>query len=255
MGGFANYPSLEDRTVFITGGALGIGESLVEAFVRQKSRVAFIDLDFDASQALQKRLEDEGLQKPWFKPCDVRDIASLEKCLRNAALDLGPVSVLVNNAGNDERHKADEISVEYWDDRIAVNLRHQFFAAREVARDMKENGGGSIINFGSVQAYLSSPGMSGYAVSKYGVRGVTRTLAREFGKNNIRVNTVVPGWVMTERQKELWVDEAAEKMIDEVQCLPGRLQPSDVARLVLFLASDDSAMCTAQDFIVDAGWV
>jgi NAD(P)-dependent dehydrogenase (short-subunit alcohol dehydrogenase family) len=170
-------------------------------------------------------------------------------------LDLGPVSVLVNNAGNDERHKADEISVEYWDDRIAVNLRHQFFAAREVARDMKENGGGSIINFGSVQAYLSSPGMSGYAVSKYGVRGVTRTLAREFGKNNIRVNTVVPGWVMTERQKELWVDEAAEKMIDEVQCLPGRLQPSDVARLVLFLASDDSAMCTAQDFIVDAGWV
>ncbi|MDP6638286.1 MAG: SDR family oxidoreductase [SAR324 cluster bacterium] len=255
MGGFANYPSLEDRTVFITGGASGIGESLVEAFVRQKSRVAFIDLDFDASQALQKRLEDEGLQKPWFKPCDVRDIASLEKCLRNAALDLGPVSVLVNNAGNDERHKADEISVEYWDDRIAVNLRHQFFAAREVARDMKENGGGSIINFGSVQAYLSSPGMSGYAVSKYGVRGVTRTLAREFGKNNIRVNTVVPGWVMTERQKELWVDEAAEKMIDEVQCLPGRLQPSDVARLVLFLASDDSAMCTAQDFIVDAGWV
>ena len=255
MGGFANYPSLEDRTVFITGGALGIGESLVEAFVRQKSRVAFIDMDFDASQALQKRLEDEGLQKPWFKPCDVRDIASLEKCLRNAALDLGPVSVLVNNAGNDERHKADEISVEYWDDRIAVNLRHQFFAAREVARDMKENGGGSIINFGSVQAYLSSPGMSGYAVSKYGVRGVTRTLAREFGKNNIRVNTVVPGWVMTERQKELWVDEAAEKMIDEVQCLPGRLQPSDVARLVLFLASDDSAMCTAQDFIVDAGWV
>ena len=255
MGGFANYPSLEDRSVFITGGALGIGESLVEAFVRQKSRVAFIDLDFDASQALQKRLEDEGLQKPWFKPCDVRDIASLEECLRNAALDLGPVSVLVNNAGNDERHKADEISVEYWDDRIAVNLRHQFFAAREVARDMKENGGGSIINFGSVQAYLSSPGMSGYAVSKYGVRGVTRTLAREFGKNNIRVNTVVPGWVMTERQKELWVDEAAEKMIDEVQCLPGRLQPSDVARLVLFLASDDSAMCTAQDFIVDAGWV
>ncbi len=255
MGGFANYPSLEDRSVFITGGASGIGESLVEAFVRQKSRVAFIDLDFDASQALQKRLEDEGLQKPWFKPCDVRDIASLEKCLRNAALDLGPVSVLVNNAGNDERHKADEISVEYWDDRIAVNLRHQFFAAREVARDMKENGGGSIINFGSVQAYLSSPGMSGYAVSKYGVRGVTRTLAREFGKNNIRVNTVVPGWVMTERQKELWVDEAAEKMIDEVQCLPGRLQPSDVARLVLFLASDDSAMCTAQDFIVDAGWV
>ena len=255
MSGFANYPSLEDRTVFITGGASGIGESLVVAFVRQKSRVAFIDHDFDASQALQKRLEDEGLQKPWFKPCDVRDIASLEKCLRNAALDLGPVSVLVNNAGNDERHKADEISVEYWDDRIAVNLRHQFFAAREVARDMKENGGGSIINFGSVQAYLSNPGMSGYAVSKYGVRGVTRTLAREFGKNNIRVNTVVPGWVMTERQKELWVDEAAEKMIDEVQCLPGRLQPSDVARLVLFLASDDSAMCTAQDFIVDAGWV
>ena len=255
MGGFANYPSLVGRTVFITGGASGIGESLVEAFVRQKSRVAFIDLDFDASHALQKRLEDEGLQKPWFKPCDVRDIASLEKCLRNAALDLGPVSVLVNNAGNDERHKADEISVEFWDDRIAVNLRHQFFAAREVARDMKENGGGSIINFGSVQAYLSSPGMSGYAVSKYGVRGVTRTLAREFGKNNIRVNTVVPGWVMTERQKELWVDEAAEKMIDEVQCLPGRLQPSDVARLVLFLASDDSAMCTAQDFIVDAGWV
>ena len=255
MGAFAIYPSLEDRTVFITGGASGIGESLVEAFVRQKSRVAFIDLDLDAGQALQHRLEEEGFPKTWFEPCDVRDITSLEKCLRNAASDLGPVSVLVNNAGNDERHRVDEISVEYWDDRIAVNLRHQFFAAREVARGMKENGGGSIINFGSVQAYLSSPGMSGYAISKYGVRGVTRTLAREFGKNNIRVNTVVPGWVMTERQKRLWVDDAAEKMIDDVQCLPGRLQPSDVARLVLFLASDDSAMCTAQDFIVDAGWV
>ena len=139
--------------------------------------------------------------------------------------------------------------------RIAVNLRHQFFAAREAAREMKAARGGSIINFGSVQAYLSSPGMTGYAVSNYGVRGVTRTLAREFGKDNIRVNTVVPGWVMTERQKKFWVDEAAEKMIDEVQCLPGRLQPMDIAQMVLFLASDDSAMCTAQDFIVDAGWV
>ena len=163
--------------------------------------------------------------------------------------------MLVNNAGNDERHQADEISIDYWDDRIAVNLRHQFFATREAARGIKAAGGGSIINFGSVQAYLSSPGMTGYAVSKYGVRGVTRTLAREFGKDNIRVNTVVPGWVMTERQKKYWVDEAAEKMIDKVQCLPGRLQPMDIARMVLFLASDDSAMCTAQDYIVDAGWV
>ena len=255
MGNYAVYPSLSGRNVFITGGASGIGESLVEAFVRQQARVAFIDLDLDAAQGLQKRLKEENFSELWFEQCDVRDISALEKSLRKAASDLGPVSVLVNNAGNDERHRADDISVEYWDDRIAVNLRHQFFAAREVARGMKELGGGSIINFGSVQAYLSSPGMSGYAVSKYGVRGVTRTLAREFGKDNIRVNTLVPGWVMTERQKRLWVDEEAEKMIDQVQCLPGRLMPEDVARLVLFLASDDSAMCTAQDFIVDAGWV
>ena len=202
MTGYANYPSLEDRTVFITGGASGIGESLVEAFVRQKSRVAFIDINATAGRLLQKRLQDEELQCPWFRKCDVRDIPSLESCLRQAASDLGTVTVLVNNAGNDERHQADEISVDYWDDRIAVNLRHQFFAAREAARGMKVAGGGSIINFGSVQAYLSSPGMTGYAVSKYGVRGVTRTLAREFGKDNIRVNTVVPGWVMTERQKK-----------------------------------------------------
>ena len=227
----------------------------MEAFVRQKSRVAFIDIDATAGRLLQKRLQDEELQCPWFRKCDVRDIPSLESCLRQAASDLGTLTVLVNNAGNDERHQADEISVDYWNDRIAVNLRHQFFAAREAARGMKVAGGDSISNFGSVQAHLSSPGMTGYAVSKYGVRGVTRTLAREFGKNNIRVNTVVPGWVMTERQKKLWVDEAAEKMIDEVQCLPGRLQPMDIARMVLFLASDDSAMCTAQDYIVDAGWV
>ena len=189
MGNYAVYPSLSGRNVFITGGASGIGESLVEAFVRQHARVAFIDLELDAAQRLQKRLKEENFPEPWFEQCDVRDISALEKCLRKAASDLGPVSVLVNNAGNDERHRADDISVEYWDDRIAVNLRHQFFAAREVARGMKDLGGGSIINFGSVQAYLSSPGMSGYAVSKYGVRGVTRTLARAVSYTHLTLPT------------------------------------------------------------------
>ena len=252
MGGFANYPSLEDRTVFITGGASGIGESLVEAFVRQKSRVAFIDLDFDASQALQKRLEDEGLQKPWFKPCDVRDIASLEKCLRNAALDLGPVSVLVNNAGNDERHKADEISVEYWDERIAVNLRHQFFAAREVARDMKENGGGSIINISSIDGMRAGfrPNVP-YGVAKGGIISMTRHTAVHHGRENIRVNCIAPGHIHTTFVSSL--SEEDRELRRRISPLGTEGTAWDVAWAAVYLASDEARWVSGVVLPVDAG--
>ena len=248
---------LEHKSVILTGAAGSIGRYISRHLLREGAKVTMTGRDPSKLDAFVEELSQEGFDAENITTI-VGDCADPQVCrdIVSRAVDtFGKLDVLVNNAGNDERHRADDISVEYWDDRIAVNLRHQFFASREVARGMKELGGGSIINFGSVQAYLSSPGMSGYAVSKYGVRGVTRTLAREFGKDNIRVNTLVPGWVMTERQKRLWVDEEAEKMIDQVQCLPGRLMPEDVARMVLFLASDDSAMCTAQDFIVDAGWV
>lgn len=250
----AVYPSLSGRVVFVSGGATGIGAAMVEAFCGQGSRVAFVDIDGPAAEALAQRLAGATGGKPLFVHCDVTDIAALQGALARVASTLGPIRVLVNNAANDRRHALAETTPELWDATVAVNLRHHFFAAQAVAPGMEAAGGGSIVNFGSVSWMNKTPGMPAYTASKAAVKGLTRCLARELGPKNIRVNTIVPGWVMTEKQLRLWVTPEGERRMDEGQCLKGRLQPADIAAMALFLAADDSRMCTAQDFVVDAGW-
>jgi NAD(P)-dependent dehydrogenase (short-subunit alcohol dehydrogenase family) len=251
---YASYPSLVDRTVFVTGGASGIGASLVEHFVAQGSRVGYVDIDGAAGEALAARLAAGARHAPLFVHCDLTDIPALERAVAAVRAALGPITVLVNNAANDTRHAIDTVTPASWDAGIAVNLKHQFFAAQMIAPDMKAAGGGSIINFGSISWMLKQGGMPVYTTAKSAIQGLTRSLARDFGPFRIRVNTVVPGWVMTERQKKLWLTDEGRADIARGQCLRGELLPEHLAKMVLFLAADDSAMCTAQDFIVDAGW-
>jgi NAD(P)-dependent dehydrogenase (short-subunit alcohol dehydrogenase family) len=251
---FANYPSLRDKTVFVTGGGSGIGASIVEHFCAQHANVAFADIDDAASTALCARIGESGARVPRFVHCDLRDVAALQAIVRRVGDELGPVTALVNNAGNDDRHKAVDVTLDYWNDRIAVNLRHQFFAAQAAYPQMKAAGGGSIVNFGSISWMNSEGGYNAYTTSKAAVHGMTRGLARDWGVDGIRVNTVVPGWVMTQRQIDLWLDADGERQLFENQCLKEKLHPPDIARMVLWLAADDSRMCTAQNFIVDAGW-
>jgi NAD(P)-dependent dehydrogenase (short-subunit alcohol dehydrogenase family) len=187
--------------------------------------------------------------------CDLRDIEALRACIAQAKDALGPIRVLVNNAGNDDRHATKDVTVEYWDDRVAVNVRHQFFAAQAVRPQMRDAGGGSIINFGSITWMVGDGDCPAYVTSKAAITGMTRALAREFGPERIRVNCMVPGWVLTERQVKLWLTPEGEKQIDDRQCLKDRLYPPDIARMALFLAADDSRMCSSQHFIVDGGWV
>jgi len=255
MKGFATYPSLQGRVVFITGGASGIGATLVEEFVAQGSKVAYIDIDVASGEALCVRLGKEFSNAPLFLFCDLTDISALREAIKVVATRLGPIQVLLNNAANDRRHKVEETTPEVWDASVSVNLRHQFFAAQAVLEGMRQLGGGSIINFGSVSWMVKTGGMPAYTSSKAAVQGLTRGLARDFGPYNIRVNTLVPGWVMTEKQLRLWIDAEAERQIDAGQCLPARVQPVDIARMALFLAADDSRMCSAHDYIVDGGWV
>jgi NAD(P)-dependent dehydrogenase (short-subunit alcohol dehydrogenase family) len=250
----AIYPSLKAQPVFVTGGATGIGESIVSSFCRQGCKVAFVDINAQAGEKLRASLGEETGNAPLFLPCDLTDIAALQASIATAQRNIGTIRTLVNNAANDDRHSVESVTVEYWDNRQAVNLRHQFFAAQAVIPGMKQAGGGSIINFGSMSWRSAMGGMPAYVTAKAAVEGLTRGLARDVGKFNIRVNLVVPGWVMTERQKRLWVDEEGERTMDRMQCLAGRLQPEDIANMVLFLAADDSRMCTAQAFVVDAGW-
>jgi NAD(P)-dependent dehydrogenase (short-subunit alcohol dehydrogenase family) len=250
----AKYGSLKDKRIFVTGGGSGIGATIVDAFAEQGARVAFIDVDADASLALCERIAAAGHEKPAFRQCDIRDIPALQQTMRSLAGEIGDFDVLVNNAGNDERHKPDEVTLEYWNDRIAINQRPMFFTIQAAIDGMKQKGRGSIINIGSISWHISGGGFPVYATAKASVSGLTRGMARDLGPFNIRVNTVTPGWVMTERQLKLWVNEEAEQEIRRSQCLPGHLLPWHVARMVLFLASDDSVMCTAQEFIVDAGW-
>jgi len=251
----ATYPSLKDRVVFITGGGSGIGESLVEHFCAQKSKVAFVDIADAPAKALVERIAQKGDPKPLFMPCDLRDIEALRNCIAQAKDALGPIRVLVNNAGNDDRHWTKDVTVEYWDDRHAVNVRHQFFAAQAVRPQMRDAGGGSIINFGSITWMVGDGDCPAYVTSKAAITGMTRALAREFGPEKIRVNCMVPGWVLTERQVKLWLTPEGEKQIDDRQCLKDRLYAPDIARMALFLAADDSRMCSSQHFIVDGGWV
>ncbi len=250
----ARYPSLQGRRVFITGGGTGIGEALVTAFAEQGARVAFVDIAAQASEALCRKIADAGHEPPLFRQCDIRDIPMLQETMRQLAAELGEFDVLVNNAANDERHRLEDVTPEYWDNRIAINQRPLFFTCQAVAPGMKQKGAGSIINIGSISWHIKGAGYPVYTTAKSAVSGLTRGLARDLGPFGIRVNTVTPGWVMTERQIALWLDEQGEEDIQRSQCLPGKLLPSHIAPMVLFLAADDSAMCTAQEYIVDAGW-
>lgn len=247
----ATYPSLQGRTVFITGGGSGIGAALVEAFVAQGARVAFVDIDEASSRTLAHRL---GPGRLWWRRCDVRDIPSLQSAIAHAAKELGDFAVLVNNVASDDRHALEEITPEYYDNCIAINQRPAMFAIQSVVPGMKRLGFGSIVNIGSIGWQTKNSDYPCYAVSKSSVDGLTRGFASGLGKDRIRVNTVTPGWVMTERQVKMWLDAAGEKEIARNQCLPDKLMPEHIASMVLFLASDDAAMCTAQEFTVDAGW-
>ena len=250
---FAIYPSLRDRAVFITGGASGIGAALVARFAEQGARVAFVDIADDDAAALVARTGQAGHPTPFFQHCDLRDIGALRATVAAAGERLGPITVLVNNAARDDRHKFEDVTVEYWDERQAVNLRHQFFAIQAVATMMRAAGGGSIVNFGSISWRNRQGGMPAYTAAKAAVEGLTAGMSRDLGPDNIRVNCVIPGWVMTERQIALWLTPESEKNLMERQSLRRRLMPDDLARMVLWLAADDSRMCTAQLWVVDAG--
>ena len=251
--GFARYPSLQDRVVFITGGASGIGAATVTHFSAQGARVAFVDIDDAAAGALADTLTAAGHAAPFYQHCDLHDIAALQAAIAAVDKKCGPITVLVNNAARDDRHRWEDVTVEYWDERQAVNLRHQFFAIQAVAPMMRAAGGGSIINYGSISWHSYAGGMPAYTTAKAAVEGLTKGMARDLGPDKIRVNCVVPGWVMTERQIKLWLTPEAEEKLLQLQCLKEKLGPDDLARMVLWLAADDSRMCSGQLWVVDAG--
>lgn len=250
----ARYPSLRGRGVYITGGSSGIGAVLVQAFAAQHARVAFNGRDVAAGRALCGEVEAHALPKPLFEAVDVADTDALRAHIEQAEQALGGLDVLVNNVGNDQRHEFETVGREFFDSMVAVNLRSHFFATQAVLPGMKARGHGSIINIGSISWMIKGSGYAAYATLKSASSGLTRSLARELGAHRIRINHLAPGWVMTPRQRKLWLDEAGEKAIADNQCLPDKLMPADVAAMCLFLAADDSRMITAQDFIVDAGW-
>ena len=250
----SNFPSLRGRSVFVTGGGSGIGAAIVTAFAQQGAQVAFLDVATKASEQLAQDLAAAGHTKPWWRECDVRDVGALQATFAEAASALGDFSVLVNNVASDNRHTLESVTPEYYEERMAINERPAFFAIQAVVPGMQRLGAGSVINLGSTGWQTKGAAYPCYAIAKSSVNGLTRGLAKTLGRDRIRINTVSPGWVMTERQIELWVDAEGELEIQRNQCLPDKLRPQDIARMVLFLASDDAAMCTAQEFIVDAGW-
>ncbi|HXP77044.1 MAG TPA: SDR family oxidoreductase [Stellaceae bacterium] len=254
MTGFATYPSLRDRRVLVTGGASGIGASIVEHFAGQGARVGFIDLDGEAAERLTSSLGERRANAA-FARADLRDIEALRQAIGTLRTRLGgSFTVLVNNAARDDRHGIDQVTPDYWDERMATNLRHQFFAAQALKDEMIAAGGGSIVNMSSISFLLGQGGMPAYVTAKSAVVGLTRGLARDLGPHRIRVNAVFPGWIMTERQQKLWLTAESEAAMMKGQCIPEKLYPPDVARMVLWLAADDSALVTAQNFVVDAGW-
>jgi len=251
---YASYPSLIDRSVFVTGGADGIGSAIVEQLVRQGSRVGFADINVaKAEETLARCAATDPRHEPRFYEVDLVDIAALQDALTRARSDLGGITVLVNNAASDDRHRWDEMTPEYWDDRINTNLRHYFFAIQAVAPGMIEDQNGSIVNIGSSSYMMQEDFFPGYAVAKSGVEGITRTMARTFGPHNVRVNTVLPGWVATERQLAKWWSPEGEEGTLNDQAIKRRIYPAEFAQMVLFLAADDGAACTAQQFLVDGG--
>ncbi len=239
--------------VLVTGGASGIGAEEVTQFARQGAKVAFLDIADSAAAALIESLRQEGQPTPLYLPCDLKDIAALRSAIAEISRRLGPITVLVNNAANDQRHGYEDVTVEFWDERMATNLRHQFFAIQAVAPMMRAAGGGSIVNFGSISWHTNQGGMPAYTAAKAAVEGLTKSMARDLGPFGIRVNCVIPGWIMTQRQIDLWLTPEAERDLLKAQCLKTKLVPADVARMVLWLASDDSRMCSSQLWVVDGG--
>ena len=254
MSEIANYPSLKDKIVLITGGASGIGESIVENFLQQGSKVVFIDKEKELGIKLESNLNKYPV-KPIFKLCDMININDLESTIKQIELEIGRISILINNAANDDRHDLDSVTPEYWDNRMNINLRHYFFATKFAYKQMKEIGKGSVVNIGSFSWMLGQGGMPGYTTAKSAIMGLTRTLARDLGIYNIRVNCVVPGWIITERQRKLWLTPEIEKQQLERQCIKRMLEPNDIAKPVLFFASDQSSGCSAQNYVVDGGIV
>jgi D-xylose 1-dehydrogenase len=250
----ATYSDLAGKVVLVTGGASGIGAAIVRHFARQKSTVVFFDIKQEEGAGLARQQASERLSAH-FRRLDVTDIDALRAGVSEARDRHGPVNILVNNAANDERHKTEEMTPEYWDDRIAVNLKHQFFAAQAVLPDMKAARQGVIINFGSTSWMSGQGGMAAYTAAKSAVLGLTRSLARDYGPYNIRVNAIAPGWIMTERQIEKWLTPEGEAELMQRQCLKRRLVPDEVAKFTVFLASEEASACTAQQYIVDGGWV
>ena len=252
---YATYPSLTGAKVFITGGATGIGAAMVEAFAEQGAIVGHIDLAEDEAAKLGDAIVASGFARPWFRKVDVTDVDALKAAVADFAASAGGLDALINNVANDTRHNPLETTPESWRKCLAVNLDCAFFASQQAIALMREAGGGSIINFSSINAVLGPENMPGYVTAKAGLLGMTKALAREYGRDNIRVNTILPGWVVTQRQLDLWLTEEAEAEWMEQVCLKQRIEPRDAANLALFLAADDSRMITNQQFIIDAGRV
>ena len=247
MPSFASYPSLKDRSVFISGGGSGIGASIVEHFAAQGSKVGFVDIDEPASKAIA------ATTGALFIKCDIRDVKAYQAAIGEVAGKYGPITALVNNAARDDRHELEDVTPEFFDERIAVNLRHAFFAIQAVAPGMKKAGGGSIVNFSSISYHTMTANLSVYQAAKAATIGMTRGLARDLGADKIRLNSITPGWIMTQRQIDLWLTLEAEAGLMQAQCLKEKLYPPDIARMVLWLAADDSRLVTAQNFVVDGG--
>ncbi len=250
MNSTVKYQSLENKVVLVTGGGSGIGESIVREFVMQGSKVGFLDFDEHSSESLTNEL-----QNVHYENCDLRDIDQLKISIENIRNRFGDITILINNAARDDRHSIESVTPDYWDERIATNLKHQFFAAQSVREQMVNSGGGSIINLGSTSWLVGQGGMPCYTTAKSAVQGLTRALARDLGPFNIRVNSILPGWIMTKRQEDLWLTDEGEKELMTRQCLKRKLVPEDISRVVLFFASDQSNACTNQSYIVDGGWV
>jgi D-xylose 1-dehydrogenase len=247
MPSFASYPSLKDKSVFVSGGGSGIGAAIVEHFAAQGSKVGFVDIDEPASTALAKKTG------ALFLKCDIRDVNAYQSAIAEVASKHGAITALVNNAARDDRHDIADVTPEFWDERMAVNLRHAYFAIQSVAPGMKKAGGGSIVNFSSVSYHTMTPRLSVYQAAKAAVIGMTRGLARDLGPDKIRLNSITPGWIMTQRQIDLWLTPESEADLMKAQVLKEKVYPADIARMALFLASDDSRLISAQDFVVDGG--
>ena len=252
MSNEAVYPSLNNKVVLVTGGGSGIGESITRSFIKQGAKVAFLDFNEKDSIKLIKDLNTDNLH---FEFCDLRDIEQLKNSIKKISSKFGLIQILVNNAARDDRHSLASVTSEYFDERIATNLKHQLFASQAVVSDMEKNGGGSIINMGSTSWMIGQGGMPCYTTAKSAIQGLTRGLARDLGPKNIRVNCVVPGWIMTKRQVDMWLTPESEKELMDRQCIKRKLLPEDIARFVLFMASDEASACSNQSFVVDGGWL